>query len=1005
MSSSTQRAPSRSRGSTSVVPSHTASAVGSPAFAGIDLAALNSPDVLRKTQQGGTADVDADSTIRSAHNLELKNRRAGLGTNIVAHLAANSDQPLRIQDVTQDAEPFWDRLGLGSFNLERDADLDWEGVERFIQSRRAASQDNGDAGGPRDAQDGDGDAQARPDLSGIDVQELSDEDVRRLFPGLNLEEGRRRYRTQKQADDRQLELFLSNGPDPSQAGPAGEAAQRAAVSAVDDLRSTATILGLALSRDYAARQRVSLVGQQVSSPEDLAVLAQVYRDPRFETFRVIFTNSRNEVVSQVGLTSRLPAAAAGIVGKDVDGYLKELTETARSRGATGFYMLHNHPSGVAEASTADKVLTQTYANQVPLHFHGHVVIDTNEYSVIDSSGRAELRQRDFGQPPPPASGNFAGRQINSPNDVMAIAKELEADESAVTFIVTNWKYQVVGITTVPADELRGSQENARRVILRATLRTKGSQVFAVGRDLEVLKNIGDHIVDGAYVTESGQVQTLVGKHRIGIGKSPFPQDRRTRLSPDTSPEFEYLRARTAPPAAQRVAEPEADFRRGGRGSMTEAAVRQVVDSLASKWSQAPTIVVVPNMQDLRVPQAARIEDARQRAGGAVGVPRAFYHRGTVYLVADGLTNSADAAEALFHEALGHYGLRALFGSDLLPILDQIALARPDLMKPKAEEYGKDLRNEKERREVAEEVLAELAQTKPNIGFVKRAIAAIRTWLRRNVPALKDMALTDAEIIQNYILPARGWVERGEWAMRPGSQIALSRSPMKSVSANVDRGLKALSDAVTGKATVHRAMFRNGLGWVDFVWGDEGTVKPNGRTKGGKGLSHIVEARMRKDGLTEREAIDVLSELVRTIAAGEEFDRKQVGDVVRVGVRHDGFVAWLTKQPGANAWIVTGYEVDPDRTAAGRATAALTTSAASRTRDGEGAGSGDIMTPDAGDGNAVFSRSTLGNQPVAELPLETLPRYLHRSFKPLAGELAPPFDETHDLAQYVVIPCP
>lgn len=301
--------------------------------------------------------------------------------------------------------------------------------------------------------------------------------------------------------------------------------------------------------------------------------------------------------------------------------------------------------------------------------------------------------------------------------------------------------------------------------------------------------------------------------------------------------------------------PQAGLSRGRAGGMTESAVRQVADTITSRWTQAPTVVVVPNMQDMRVPEAARQEDARQRAAGATGVPRGFYHRGAVYLVADGLGSVRDVAETLFHEALGHYGLRAVFGSALDGILDQIAVARPDLMRPKAKEYGKDLKVLKQRREVAEEVLAEMAQTKPELGFVKRAIAAIRTWLRQNVPAFKDLALTDAEIINNFILPARGWVERGERAMRPGSQIALSRSAMKSVTANIDRGLAALA-----------------------------------------------------------------------------------------------------KQPGANAWVVTGYEVDPDRAAAGRATAALTTSAASRTRDGEGAGSNGIIAPGADAGNTMLSRT-------------------------------------------------
>ena len=397
------------------------------------------------------------------------------------------------------------------------------------------------------------------------------------------------------------------------------------------------------------------------------------------------------------------------------------------------------------------------------------------------------------------------------------------------------------------------------------------------------------------------------------------------------------------------------FSRSRKGPMPEDMVRLMADTITSRWESSPTVVVVPNMQDMRVPQDAREEDARQRAAGAAGVPRGFYHRGTVYLVADGLSSARDTAETLFHEALGHYGLRAVFGVDLLPILDQIAMARPDLMRPKAIEYGKDLKDVKQRRQVAEEVLAEMAQTKPDLGYVRRAIAVVRSWLRKHVPGFEKMVLTDAEIINNFILPARGWVERGEAVLQSGSRVAFSRSAMKSVTANIDRGLSALAKAVTDKTTVHRAMFRNGLGWVDFVWGDEGVVKPNGRTKGGRGLSHIVEARMRKDGLTEGEAINMLGEMVRAIAAGTETKRQEEAGTVAVKVQHDGYMVALVKNPGANAWVITAFEIGPDARPAGYATAAPTQTTASLARDGLGAGP---VAP--GDTSPSLSRATRGD---------------------------------------------
>jgi hypothetical protein len=69
-------------------------------------------------------------------------------------------------------------------------------------------------------------------------------------------------------------------------------------------------------------------------------------------------------------------------------------------------------------------------------------------------------------------------------------------------------------------------------------------------------------------------------------------------------------------------------------------------------------------------------------------------------------------------------------------------------------------NQVERLIAAEEVLAEMAQTNPQSGFVQRAIAAIRKWLRENIPGFMKMRLTDGEIIEHYLIPARQFVLEG-----------------------------------------------------------------------------------------------------------------------------------------------------------------------------------------------------------------------------------------------------
>jgi hypothetical protein len=137
------------------------------------------------------------------------------------------------------------------------------------------------------------------------------------------------------------------------------------------------------------------------------------------------------------------------------------------------------------------------------------------------------------------------------------------------------------------------------------------------------------------------------------------------------------------------------------------------------------------------------DEERVVAEGAEGVPKGFYFDGEVYLVASQLATPEEAARVLYHEALGHHGLRGAFGEKLDAVLDQIIVARPREVRAKLQEYG-ELDDLVGRRYAAEEVLAEMAETQPQLGFVRRAVAAIRAWLRDHVPALRDLAMSNDE---------------------------------------------------------------------------------------------------------------------------------------------------------------------------------------------------------------------------------------------------------------------
>lgn len=203
-------------------------------------------------------------------------------------------------------------------------------------------------------------------------------------------------------------------------------------------------------------------------------------------------------------------------------------------------------------------------------------------------------------------------------------------------------------------------------------------------------------------------------------------------------------------------------------------VRQTVDAIRKGWSNGPEVVVAFDMNDPAVPEAARRADLRQRSGGATGAPEGFYWRGKAYLLASKLNTPADAARVLHHEVLGHHGLRGMFGPELNKILQQVATMRQAEVAVKIEEYGLRGVTDLSRRHAAEEVLAEMAEKTPQLHIVRRAVAAIRNWLRANVPGFRGLKLSDADIIQGYILPARDFVERGQRAAADRIEPSFSR---------------------------------------------------------------------------------------------------------------------------------------------------------------------------------------------------------------------------------------
>jgi len=107
------------------------------------------------------------------------------------------------------------------------------------------------------------------------------------------------------------------------------------------------------------------------------------------------------------------------------------------------------------------------------------------------------------------------------------------------------------------------------------------------------------------------------------------------------------------------------FRMGRRTTkgMAVSQVEKVVAELSQGWVNKPNIVVVKTNKEL--PKAYRSDKYKTVRGMLLG--------NDVYIVANNAGSASEVKSTLFHESLGHYGLRGLFGEKLDKALNDIYL--------------------------------------------------------------------------------------------------------------------------------------------------------------------------------------------------------------------------------------------------------------------------------------------------------------------------------------------
>lgn len=294
--------------------------------------------------------------------------------------------------------------------------------------------------------------------------------------------------------------------------------------------------------------------------------------------------------------------------------------------------------------------------------------------------------------------------------------------------------------------------------------------------------------------------------------------------------------------------------------------------------------------------AAKIQEAAE-TGGMVEMTRGDFHARLTQedqnALAEIVMETPDSMTAAEAEVIRKAGFDAMMDEAY-----QADLAR----------HQEEQAQEEQARRVAEfeafkeEAKAQLAATGIMDGAQAEANATLYARAVESLAGRLDMGIRDFDAAYG------GLNVVGESLIDDGV-LNQSASAMKSTEANLQRGRDAMNKALIEKADQKRAMYRSDTGWIDFVWGSEGVLKANGKTKGAMGLAHIIESRMRKDEMSYQDVAEMLTmQITDTIAKGGSSRIYSNGKSESMFIEHNGYRATLVRNKGSNGWLMNAFEL-------------------------------------------------------------------------------------------------
>ena len=153
------------------------------------------------------------------------------------------------------------------------------------------------------------------------------------------------------------------------------------------------LLGIKLIKAVADRYLEKKLIHKDAINDSRALFDYLYHqigDKRRECFKVIFLNSKNQVIAADTISEGTLTASSV--------YPREVIQAALSHDAAALIFAHNHPSGDPQPSSEDVAVTRqlVFAGKVMgMVVHEHIIVGDNHYFSFADQGYIERMNREF----------------------------------------------------------------------------------------------------------------------------------------------------------------------------------------------------------------------------------------------------------------------------------------------------------------------------------------------------------------------------------------------------------------------------------------------------------------------------------------------------------------------------------------------------------------------------------------------------------------------------------